>query len=248
MTSGIRTGGQKVYFTLVELMVVITIIIVLISLLVPAFKSARDSSRRIACLNNQKQFVIAFCSYNNDFNSFYPHYGPYGTVSPSTDGGWVSLLYKENYLSNSGIFCCPASSKKTSDYLALCKSRGMEYANYFISYGYNFRWIGSSFRLTSPNDVSSSPARTGNIKNPSKIVLLTDAGYSNTQFSRGAYLVDDHKSGREEVDPWTHNKGLNISWCDGHVTFNKMKNPLNPYLINSGDFSTSSAADSLWKR
>lgn len=59
-------------FTLIELLVVVAIIGILASLLLPALKKSRDSARRIACLNQEKQIGIAFAMYRGDNNGYYP--------------------------------------------------------------------------------------------------------------------------------------------------------------------------------
>jgi prepilin-type N-terminal cleavage/methylation domain-containing protein len=59
-------GAWRQGFTLIELLVVIAIIAILAALLLPALASAKERSKRTACINNLRQFMLVCHLYAND--------------------------------------------------------------------------------------------------------------------------------------------------------------------------------------
>jgi len=87
-------------FTLIELLVVIAIVSVLLAILSPALRQARDHARRAACASNLRQVGAAIYVYAHDFDDTIP-FGPSGRPVTGSNfytvtGNVTSLLSLED--------------------------------------------------------------------------------------------------------------------------------------------------------
>src|SRR3989339_860424 len=93
--------GPK-HFTLIELLVVIAIIAILAAMLLPALKRARDTTKSIICVNNERQLHLAWSNYCTDYNGALPAYDTMMWGDPSGEGNhWPWVITIRDYLSNS---------------------------------------------------------------------------------------------------------------------------------------------------
>ena len=78
-------------FTLVELLVVVSIIALLIAILLPSLGRARDQAKKSACASNLHQIGVACNTYAAEFNQFLPLETGHGYEN--ADAHWFYLRY-----------------------------------------------------------------------------------------------------------------------------------------------------------
>jgi len=142
---------MKHAFSLVELLVVVSIIALLAAILFPVFSRVRENGRRAACQSNLKQIGYGLIQYSQDYDEILvaDWYGtsiPIGsgdTLPPgSTDGvsyKWEDAVFP--YVKNEQVFNCPSATDKAATpyhyYKTLTRRQPSdELGSYIIMHGY----------------------------------------------------------------------------------------------------------------
>ncbi|OGV48534.1 MAG: hypothetical protein A2017_16505 [Lentisphaerae bacterium GWF2_44_16] len=190
---GKNAGFLRFFFTMVELMVVISIILILICILLPALKKVKEMGNSIVCINNLKQLHLATMWYCDDYQGHFPYY----TAAEPT--AWYLPL--SGNLGNSIVYLKHGGwAKKKAPYF--CSSNKAAYQSGhkgWTNYGSNYNLHDTKMQtVTKPN-----------------IILYLDAFAPPSGSSCVNY-------GARYSSPWTstfpvHSVNVNVIFIEGHA-------------------------------
>ena len=224
----------KQTFTLIELLIVISIIAILAAMLLPALNKARARAKATQCISQQKEVMTAHISYADDNkglfvlrSSYETSYEPYHVIL--SGGRWVrnQLTFNNRtvYLPFS-VFLCPASPNV---------DQAMKYAeenasNTGIKYAYGMpldtedsgfseRFGEITYKFTPAGSGESRFLVSSRMRKPSALVILADTirpardASSWWFFSQSSLNLSSHPAIHT-----LHNNRANVAMADGHVT------------------------------
>lgn len=101
-----QKGGndmRKRAFTLIELLVVIAIIALLLALLMPALRLAKDQAAGLLCVNNLRNLAMGWFTYTVDNDGMLmgghrPGDGGFNNPANFPDGFWINPPHDENFV------------------------------------------------------------------------------------------------------------------------------------------------------
>jgi len=141
---------SKQAFTLIELLVVIAIIAVLMAILMPTLRAAKDQAKKTVCTSHVKGLVLALRMYIDDYdgkthnspnNGLWDNAWEHPTIvkqyGPNDNYAYWGIAYYP-YAKNKKIFYCPGK-KRVDDWPEWGPPWGIQSQQYFkyCSYGLN---------------------------------------------------------------------------------------------------------------
>lgn len=178
-----RRTEIKSGFTLVELLVVVSIIAVLLSVLLPCLSKARQQSRQAVCSSNIRQLYIANGGYAIENRGYYVlaaekisknlhrWHGVRTNVNKPFDPLKGPL---RSYLADGQVKRCPAF--KENNYLTAA-GQSLNFEAGCGGYGYNDEYIGGRSDSYGAMGGSEYSARSSDIKTAAQTVMFADTAY-----------------------------------------------------------------------
>lgn len=189
--------NSKSAFTLVELLVVIAIIGLLVAMLLPAVGKARESARRIECVNKLRQLGLATLGYQNAFGAFPPasRTDLKGTDTTTDDVGFGVFVFILPYIEEGNVFDNVDFSKDWNDGENVSAIKNVH--------------LGSA--LLCPTAPSSRRIDRG-----SRVETLDASEFQTCDYS-AIYQVDTFRAGKDEVYAGGTTRRLTNLIADGTI-------------------------------
>ncbi len=229
-------------FTLVEMLIVISIIGLLAAILFPVFAKVRESGRRASCLSNLKQLGLAFTQYTQDYGGRFPGSGDtYQALASdpscfaSTCNGWqagrahwVSGVPSQ-FLADPSPPFAPRRTGSVINHADVENGALFPYVKSDTSYYCPSDTYGSDKKLSYSMNCALTLLSQTRIRTPADIVLLVDEQGANDGYfwAANAHASGTPSSNISSVSTGTstdqlttrHNGGGNLLYVDGHVKF-----------------------------
>lgn len=229
-------------FTLIELLVVIAIIAILVAMLLPALKAARESGQKIACTGNLRQLNLAVNYYGNDYKAYTPLNSGHNTytVANYAAGDRESpsepkvKLWIKNRAFASGKWVSDIGSPTESGYwpayltvaymarqgkVQHCPGMGLRGNRKNDDKAFSFSIGGPVHTASYMRNKGLNGAKTHNIDRPSETFEFMERDVAQHPTSH----IFDHSTGSGGIknitaDLYRHNGTLNFLFADGHIT------------------------------
>lgn len=201
----LRRRRCKACFTLVELLVVIGLIFLLLGLLLPTLKTAKEAVKASVCHSNLRQDFIAASNYASDYEGYVYLIGqdPLGIYR-----SWAyELAVTTEYVKPSNIFLCPSEAPWTWNFNSPLWNN--IYGEEQVDYADN-----PLIRVTVTGGTKWY-RHTVRVRNPSRYVFIIDtfAPSSKKQFYQAARMPTEGTYGIG----MRHRRKANAVFFDGHA-------------------------------